>query len=740
MKIRRFWSWAGAGFITAAWLAGPASADPASNPNPQAGQNSQVGEVVVTAQRREQRNVEVPVSIVSQSARQLERANVTSIMTLSSVVPGLLISRVGAPSAPAIRGVSTKVTSPGQDPNVSTYLDGFYQANSVALNRTLLDVANVEVLRGPQGTLFGRNSTGGAILITTRKPSHTPEMTASASYEQNDGQKYVFYGSTGVTSDLAVSLSASYTRSDGWLKNRAPGLDFPTAPERSNYVRARALYTPTDKLTIDGSYEQGFMEDGTATAPSYYAHPAVAGLFPVLETSPIVTSLNTPSTVKDVWSAGYLTVAYDLGFATLKSLSQIRKDRSPWAFDFDGSPVKVVQISAVYPERMQTQEINLTSKGDGPLQWIVGAFYLHDRSEFIVYSSNVAYGNETAAWAGYADGTLRILPQLFLTAGVRYSEERKHCLDALTGGAYGTLTSCAGGDPIHHESAGTPRANLRFQIDPRTSVYVSYSKGFKSGGFNDATANAPYRPEKLTDWEGGFKTDQGRYSLALSAFHYDYKDLQFAYACTVVSPPICPVAAGTTIINAAKVTSYGAEGQFTWIATSNLRFNGGLAWLHSRYDSFLNAAAAAPTTCANPNQLLCPNVAVAQNWSGQTPIRSPEWSGNVGFEATLPTEVGLFTLDGNVSYVDDYQSDTDSLPCITTNCGLGLKPRLVIPAHTLMDATLSWLAPDRHIEASIYARNLFDKSYIMRTDGSVLGDYVIGGEPRVVGFRVRYTY
>jgi iron complex outermembrane receptor protein len=738
MNVFRFMSWAGAP-LAAALLAGPAFAQ-------QASQSATVTEVVVTAQRREERNVEVPVSIVSNSAQQLERANVTSMMNLGNVVPGLMLNRVGAPSAPTIRGVSTKVTSPGQDPNVSTYLDGFYQANAIALNRTLLDVANVEVLRGPQGTLFGRNSTGGAILITTLRPSYHPALTAMASREQNNGQRYALYASTGLTDQVAVSLSTSYFRSEGWLHNVAPAPEFSTAPQRSNYIRARALFEPTKKISIDVSYEQGFMQDGTATTFSHIAHPAVPGVFPLLHTDPTETSLGSKNTVKDNWWAGYLTMSWDLDFAVLKSLTQTRRDRSPWSFDLDGSPQPFVQISALALERMQTQEVNLTSKGDGPLQWIVGAFYFHDNSSFIVYSSNLAYGNETTAWAGYADGTLRLMDQLFLTAGIRYSQERKHCLVALTGGAYGPFSSCLGGDPIHRENATTPRVNLRYQIQPNTSVYVSWSKGFKSGGFNDATAAVPYNPEKITDFEGGFKTSQGRYSFELSAFHYKYRDQQFVYACSVIAPPICTQAAGTKIINAARGTSYGAESQFTWIATDYLRFRGGIAYLHARYDSFPGASAAAPRTrsdtppCLLANQFLCPNVALAQDWSGQTPIRSPKWSGNIGFNGRLPTSVGAFEIDGNLSYVDNYQSDTDSLPCITTNCGQGLEPRLVIPAHMLTDLTLTWHTLNEHVEASLYARNLFNKSYIIRTDASTLGDYRIGGEPRIIGGRLRYTY
>src|SRR5579862_9665387 len=120
---------------------------------------SELSEVVVTAERREERSVDVPISVVEQSATQLENAVVLNTLDLSKVVPGLLMTRVGTPTAPAIRGVSTKVTSPGADPNVATYVDGFYQSNFVGLDRTLLDVDSIEVLKGPQGTLFGRNST-----------------------------------------------------------------------------------------------------------------------------------------------------------------------------------------------------------------------------------------------------------------------------------------------------------------------------------------------------------------------------------------------------------------------------------------------------------------------------------------------------------------------------------------------------------------------------------------------------
>ena len=716
---------------------------PAALAQPAAGVH-QVQELVVTAQRREQRNVEVPASLVARSAEQLERANVTSTMNLANVVPGLLMTQSGAPTAPSIRGVSTKVSSPGADPNVATYVDGFYQANGVSLNRSLLDIASIEVLRGPQGTLFGRNSTGGALLITNRRPSQDPVLIASAAFEENSGKLFSGYGSLGLAENLAVSVTGSWTESDGWHRNILPGLNFPSAPKETHYFRARALYEPIDKLSIDFSYEQGMMQDGTGITEAWVAHPLRPGVVPLLVTEPYVTTNGKQNFVKDHWKAGYLTVSWDLDFAVLKSMTQVRWDRSPWSFDIDGSPLLLADVNFLITQETRSQEVNLTSQGPGRLQWIVGGFYYHDDAHWRSFP-NTGWGNITKAWAGYADATLQVTDRIFLTAGVRYSEEKRHCRVALTGGANGRLVDCLGGDPIHREHATTPRANIRYKIDEDTSVYASYSRGFKSGGVNDRNAAQTYNPEKLDAYEVGFKTVKSRFSLDLSAFYYDYKGLQFSYSCVTVSQPLCNTM-GTFVNNAAKATSYGAEGEIDWRATDNLSFHAGVAYLHARYDEFLNASTAAPRTladtppCTFANQLLCPNVGVAQDWSGQTPIRSPKWTANAGVTATYPTSIGKFTFSGNVVYVDEYQPETDSLPCATTNCGRGLKPRLVEPSRTLVDATLSWLLPNEHIELSIYGRNLFDKTYAIRRDAGTLGDFVVWGEPRVLGARVKYSY
>jgi iron complex outermembrane receptor protein len=729
----------GGAIVLASTLAPPALAQTATG-------GALISEVVVTAQRREQRNVEVPASVVARSAEQLERANITSTMSLANVVPGLLLTQSGAPTAPTIRGVSTKVSSPGADPNVATYVDGFYQANGVALNRTLLDVAAVEVLRGPQGTLFGRNSTGGALLLTTRKPSHDPTLIASAAFEENSGQLFSGYGSIGVTQNLAVSLTGSWTKSDGWNRNITPGFLFPSAPKESHYFKARALYEPTDKVSVDFAYEKGMIQDGTGITEAWVAHPARPGVAPLLVTEPYTTTNGKQNFVEDHWEAGYLTVSWDLDFAVLKSMTQVRWDRSPWSFDIDGSPLALADVTFLIGQETRSEEVNLTSKGDGRLQWIVGGFFYHDDAHWRSFTpSGIGYGNATKAWAGYADATWQATDKIFLTAGVRYSEEKRHCLTVLTGGANGPLVDCLGGDPVHREHATTPRANIRYMIDEETSVYASYSRGFKTGGINDRNAAQTYDPEKLDAYEVGFKTAKADYSIDLSAFYYDYKGLQFSYSCVTVSPPLCNTM-GTFVTNAAKATSYGAEGEVTWRANEYLQFHGGVAYLHARYDTFLNASTAAPRTsadvppCVLANPLLCPNAGVAQDWSDQTPIRAPQWTANLGVTATYPTSVGRFVFSGNVAYTDKYQPETDSLPCVTTNCGRGLKPRLTEPSHTLVDATLSWVLPNEHLELSVYGRNLFDKTYAIRRDAGTLGDFVVWGEPRVLGARVKYTY
>lgn len=702
--------------------------------------------VVVTAQRREERAVDVPVSIVSQSADQLARANITTTLNLGQVAPGVLIQRVGANAAPSIRGISTKVVGAGADPNVATYVDGFYQANPVALNRSLLDVASIEILRGPQGTLFGRNTTGGAILINTRKPSFAPALIASASVEGLNGRRLVGYGSIGLTDTLAVSFSGSQARSDGWMHNVGAGYEFPSAPQRSYYARARALFTPNDVISLDFSLETGKVQDGGALTFSHYAHPGTAGVFPLLHTDPRETSLSYPNIVKDRWNAAYLTASLDFGWAVLKSLTSARKDKTWWRFDLDGSqPLTVVSPNSRLPQQTITQEVNLTSQGDGRLQWIVGAFYYDDEASSAAFRPAAHNGAETKAWAIYADGTWRMTDQLFLTVGGRYSTEDKHCSFDPTP-PLGRLGDCTGGDPNSTQHAFTPRAVVRYELASDTNVYGSFARGFKSGGFNIPMAFPRYKPEKITSLEVGFKTQKPRYRLDLSAFHYNYKDLQSTVVCSVLAPPVCPVSPGTFTTNAAKSTVYGAEGQFLWRATDRLRLDGGVAYLHARYDEFLSASAFAPLTptstpaCVLANQNLCRNIAVNQNWSGQQLIRAPDWSGNISALYDIPTSIGTFEIAGNLSYVSDFQSDSDALPCTVTGCGVGLKPRLTVPAHTLADLTVTWKSLDKHLEASVYARNLFDKTYVFRTDGNTVGDYVIGGEPRVVGARLKYTY
>ncbi|MDB5453505.1 MAG: hypothetical protein JWO33_2083, partial [Caulobacteraceae bacterium] len=479
-------------------------------------------EVVVTAQRREERLVDVPISVVTKSAEQLQASGVRSMTDIAKLVPAVSVTRLGAYSQPAIRGVSTKANSPGLDANVATYVDGFYQSNPMAINRSLADIENIQVLRGPQGALYGRNATGGAFIITTRTPTHTPTLNLSGEVERYSGHTINGFGSIGLTDNLAVSYTTHWGESDGWLRLIGPGaVNVPAAPRKTRNNRLRLLFEPTDKLNFLVTLEEGFNKDGTSLGFSYYAHPGTPGVSPLLTDPRNLTSYaNVPQIVSALWRGAYLTANADLGFATLTSYSQYRKDRGIWRFDTDGSNVftNVGSNARIrMPQRTMSQEFTLASKGDGPLTWLAGASYLNDHTAQEFYFLTFIHPRiETKALAAYADATYAVSDQLFLTVGGRYTQEKKHCsLGANSTGPYG---DCPGGDPNRTDDGFTPRAVVRYEFDPNTSVYGSYTKGFKSGGYNTGSAAGQLRPEKISSFEVGAKTVRGPISAEVAAF------------------------------------------------------------------------------------------------------------------------------------------------------------------------------------------------------------------------------
>ena len=326
-----------------------------------------------------------------------------------------------------------------------------------------------------------------------------------------------------------------------------------------------------------------------------------------------------------------------------------------------------------------SQDLNLTSAGDGPIQYVIGAYYFSSEQRSTdnaslnggsatptVYVLGQLNTPKTESYAGYADLTWEAMPRLFLTGGVRYSDETKELFVACP-----ALSPGCPRNPFFDGEASfdswTPRAVVRYQLDDNSNVYASYSKGFKSGLISIASPFNIVDPEEIDAYEVGYKTAHGSWRLDTAAYYYDYKDLQ------VSSLQIVNNINTAITTNAASAENYGAEAQLAASITSDFNFNVGVAYTHARYTDFPGASyngTVATGPLAGLNTTSCPapppatgNVPCTQDWGGKRIARAPDWTGNIGADYTMATGIGKFVLAGNVAYTSAYvviRGDLDS--------------------------------------------------------------------------------
>ncbi len=683
-------------------------------------------EVVVTAQRRAESFEKVPISINSISGQALENADATRLEDISRLAPAVQIARTGIFIQPSIRGVTT-VQATSAENNVAVYLDNFYQTSSMTLNMDLLNVSSVQVLKGPQGTLFGRNATGGAILVETLKPNlDNAEGKFRLGYGKFDDTRIQGYYSQPLTDSLAVNIAASDRSTDGYIEDYS---GFDTAPLDSEAVYAKVLYQPSDKLQVIAGYNYSKMDDGRSLAITYGGDAlALAELyFPSSEFSRErnKTSLTHPVTIRGKQNAETLTVHYDFPAATLSSYSYHQDVDTFTNYEVDGTPEVLYEQRLNNEFETYSQEFNLTSTGEGPLQYVLGLFYydadtaLVNNYTFDVVPQNSNY-SEIDTLAAYADLTWKVTDRLYLTGGLRYSTE-----DVLS------QTVSPAGDYLVDESetfhSTTPRVVARYELSDESSVYASYSEGFKSGQINTIPPFEAIEPEQIEAWEIGYKTQLDTLSLATAAYYYDYTDLQVSSILLVNG------AQSATTANAASAEIYGAEANLVWAATDALQISANLAYTHARYDEFTNA----PVNIPNPlglNSNTCGDALCTQDWSGHQMVRAPDWSGNLSANYSLWFGGHTVTLSGNVAVTSSY------LPNKADKALSGGGYRYEQPGYTLYSARIDWTLPGDHVTLSAYGNNLADKSYDITSTGSAFGDYHVEGQPRSYGVLAEYRF
>lgn len=620
----------------AIWLAGAAVFAMAGAAQAQSRTPVQVEEVVVTAQKREGTVQSTPLAVSAISGEMLQQQNVVDAGDLTGRVPNLNIGQSGNEVIISIRGVSSAGVVPQRDPSVAFHLDGVYLPRPSGANSVFYDLERVEVLRGPQGTLWGRNATAGSLNIITRKPVNHFEAAGElllGDYSRMTAQG--MYNFPIIDETLAARAAFIVNRRDGYQKNVVPGQpDLGDADEAAG--RIHMLYTPGERLRMLGTVD--FYHAGGAGTGNVLIGNGPVSYLANGRAAPYRAETNTAGRVNNkIWGVtGEVTYALDA--LDIVSLTSYRADNQEVTSDIDATAVGTQTVFYYNKNKTFSQELRLASNGDGPLKYILGAYYIKETNDDNLFQ----YTNlpRTAgvvlqrpdrfaeSWAVFGQADYNLTDTLTIFAGIRYSEDRKGNPVGLTR-PLGTTINTFRPDSGSWDKT-TWRVGADWEITPDNMVYGSVSTGYKAGGF---TSNRNFGPETLTAYEVGSKNYflDRRLLANLAAFYYDYKDLQVVS----VQPDENGVVRALTT-NAGVSTVWGIEFEGRARITDALSLDASVGYLDAKFDRYVGAVDALYGT--------------VHDLSGNTLPRAPRWNGNVGAAYSIPLSSGEITARASTRY------------------------------------------------------------------------------------------
>ncbi len=726
----------------------------------QAGEGFEDAPIVVTAQRRTEAQVDVPITITNISGESLATANVASLADISKVSPGLRFDATGGGFVqPSIRGIGTAVVTSGGGANVGIYIDGFYSPNPLAADFDLISVSSVQVLKGPQGTLFGRNTTGGAILVQTKEPSTDADsVEAKVSYGRFNEVEAQAFGNYVISDRVAMSVEGLYRNGDGWITDISSGENVSDFENWS--VRLGLKADVTDNVSVLLRWKHSESDDPSANLTGTSFVDSQLGLLAPFGGIPgtYTTNPNEIATgaVKEFFTSNtdvlQAMIEADLGFADFTSYSQYRNETVDQSFDLDYSAVEIFQFGLPVRNNTWSQEFLLSSKPGTALQWTGGLFYFQNTDTYITFidsggtgpNERIRFGGSgttVKSYAAFFDATYEVTPQLFVTGGLRYAYDRvddayynTRFLSPVLDLGNGTTFPAPNGrvylsefDPGAVKFARgdrlTPRFVVRYKPTDDMSVYASYTQGYKAAimDVGGTCQNPPYvcsriKPEKISAYEVGFKYAGRGLSFETAAFYYDYKDLQVSI-----------YRAGTAeIVNAAKSEIYGLEGQLNYQITPEFKLMAGGSWVHARYKTFGQVLAGGEIQGA-PLYSYCPAPADAKYADSCGPgrtfyvntdtilhdvtmQRTPEFTGFLGAQYATEVAGGELALSGNLYYSSSYYHGPS---------GTQFKQK----GYETLSLRAQWTDPTDTYSVALWGDNVTDSRY--RTQVTY-GDFGIG--------------
>jgi iron complex outermembrane receptor protein len=690
-------------------------------------------EVVVTAQRRAERLQDVPIAISALSSEDLAKQGVTDLSSLRGTVPGLSIggfAGVNASNLVSIRGVSGQPLPIGAGQATAIYLDGVYLSRPDAAFFGLDDVERIEVLRGPQGTLYGRNATAGAINIITREPGSDMQGGFDLSYGDFEAVNARGSLSGPLVGGLSAGISGSYEQRDGYFTNTVTGN---TPGERESYtVRGKLRYSSTG-----GAFNATLAADQTESdALHFYKNVMLGTTYVGIGNPDTIASdvLSEQASSVLVRSRGTsLTMTYNVNDATqLTSITSFRDVRTDTVYDLDASATPANIASAANFSKTFNQELRATLSLDR-LRLTAGVNYYHENANFSAFfPPTIAIlsipnpprdpydTTQLDAYAAFTQVEFDITDWLTVVGGLRYNKEERDFTMDYTQFARPTRGFFTQGSL--EDDIVIPALGLNIKVAPDVLLYLKASQGYQAPGFNVApgpfVGADTFDAEELWSYEVGVKSQflDRRITFNAAAFYYDYKDIQIR---SVTGIGI------TTIDNAAAATLQGAETSLTFVPIDGLTLGGQFTYLDAQYDDFCEATSGGAPRGNDP---LCPSSALA-NRSGNALLQAPEWSGSANVGYRLPIG-NLGELGANASYTWQSNSYFTTANEVAASSG----------AWGNLSARFSFQFSDGP-EIYVYGKNLEDERYVVWAGrASDTLSIALMNDPRTYGLGIRYSF
>ena len=690
---------------------------------------SAIEEIVVTAQKREESLQDTPISIAAFSARDLENKGISGLTDLRAQVPNLQLTPFPNNAATTqifMRGVGLADDQITQDGGVAVYMDGVYVARSQGLAMEVADLERIEVLRGPQGTLYGRNATGGAINFITRKPDLGDfGFKGQVTIGNYDNRRFKAAVNIPVGETIAARLSYVNQKQHGFIRNPGTGIDRWGDKDREA-MRADVLWQPSDRFSLRYSYDRTEIGD-----TPYYV--ALSPLHPLVLDRPVAGSpLVRDVLPNDITSQGHsLTAEYEVSDAlTLRSITGYRKLDNFQNQDYlTGAlgPNPLQKNSSRAKQDQWSEEVQLIGDAlDGALQYVAGFYYFKESGSNFSNSyspptltrsfTTATIDNRSYALFGQATYTPQWLDnRLHLTVGLRQSwDKREATLSRQTQVNGGPITTIPGfGDGNRTFKDFSPSFVVAFDASPDVNIYAKAVKGYKSGGFNVRASSITrfdegFGPETLWSYEAGIKSQwlDNRLRLNAAAFISKYSDIQVNVQSDPTNIRL------TDVLNAGKATVKGVEVDLTLAPVRNLRLSVNYGYLLARYDEILDA------TGRN----------IADNYRF---TNAPKHTIALDLTYDLP-RLPIGQLSANINYTAQSDKFTNS----TISSG-----KYIIGDYGLLNArlTLGDIPGVKGVRASLWGRNLTDKNYyIMQFNVGRPG--ALFGEPRTYGIDLNVEF